>query len=59
MCGYVAAKDKIYDVPLTTNECETIEDACIASLHFWIIHDCNIVENILYLHVLIQNTVTA
>ena len=38
MRGYVAAKNEIYDVPLTTYECETIEDACIASLHFLITH---------------------
>ena len=44
MRGYVAAKDKIYDVPLTTYECETVEDACIASLHFLITHDCNILK---------------
>ncbi len=44
MRGYVAAKDIIYDVPLTTYECETVEDACIASLHFLITHECNILK---------------
>ena len=44
MRGYVAAKNKIYDVPLTTYECETVEDACIASLHFLITHNCNLLQ---------------
>lgn len=44
MRGYVAAKNEIYDVPLTTYECETVEDACIASLHFLITHECNILK---------------
>ena len=44
MRGYVAAKNKIYDVPLTTYECETVEDACIASLHFLITHNCNLLK---------------
>ncbi len=44
MRGYVAAKDTIYDVPLTTYECETVEDACIASLHFLITHNCNLLK---------------
>lgn len=44
MRGYVAAKNEIYDVPLTTYECETVEDACISSLHFLITHECNILK---------------
>ena len=44
MRGYMAAKNEIYDVPLTTYECETVEDACIASLHFLITHECNILK---------------
>ena len=44
MRGYVAARNEIYDVPLTTYECETVEDACIASLHFLITHECNILK---------------
>ena len=44
MRGYVAAKEEIYDVPLTTYECETVDDACIASLHFLITHNCNIMK---------------
>ena len=44
MRGFVAAKNEIYDVPLTTYECETVEDACIASLHFLITHNCNLLK---------------
>ena len=44
MRGYVAAKNEIYDVPLTTYECGTVEDACIASLHFLITHNCNLLK---------------
>lgn len=44
MRGYVAAKNEIYDVPLTTYECETVEDACISSLHFLITHNCNLLK---------------
>ena len=44
MRGFVAAKNQIYDVPLTTYECETVEDACIASLHFLITHNCNLLK---------------
>lgn len=44
MRGYVAAKNEIYDVPLTTYECETVEDACIVSLHFLITHNCNLLK---------------
>lgn len=44
MRGFVAAKDEIYEVPLTTYECETVEDACVASLHFLITHNCNILK---------------
>lgn len=42
MRGYVAAGNEIYDLPLTTYECETVEDACIASLHFLITRSYNI-----------------
>ena len=44
MRGYVAAKNEIFDVPLTTYDCETVEDACIASLHFLITHNCNLLK---------------
>lgn len=44
MRGYVAAKNKFYNVPLTTYECKTVEDACIASLHFLITHNCNLLK---------------
>lgn len=42
MRGFIAAEDEIYEVPYTTYDCETVEDACIASLHFLITHNCNI-----------------
>jgi hypothetical protein len=42
MRGFVAASNEMYDVPLTTYDCETVEDACIASLHFLITHKYNI-----------------
>lgn len=38
MLGFVAAGAKVYDVPFTTYKCNTVEDACIASLHFLITH---------------------
>lgn len=42
MRGFIAAGNKVYDLPLTTYDCETVEDACIASLHFITTHGYNI-----------------
>ena len=42
MRAYLAAGSKIYDTPLTVYQCESIEDACIASLHFLITNQYNI-----------------
>jgi len=42
MRAYLAAEDRIYDVPLTVYQCDSIEDVCIASLHFLITHKFNI-----------------
>ena len=40
--GFIAAENEIFEVPYTTYTCETVDDACIASLHFLITHNCNI-----------------
>ncbi len=40
--GFLEIGETVYDVPLTVYECETIEDACCASLHFLITHKFNI-----------------
>ena len=40
--GFIAAENEMFEVPYTTYSCETVEDACIASLHFLITHNCNI-----------------
>ncbi len=42
MRAYLAAGTEIYDTPLTVYQCESIEDACIASLHFLITNQYNI-----------------
>lgn len=42
MRGFIAGGDKVFDIPLTTYTCDTVEDACIASLHFLITHGYNI-----------------
>lgn len=42
MRAYLAAGTEVYDTPLTVYQCETIEDACIASLHFLITNQYNI-----------------
>lgn len=42
MRGFIAGGDKVFDVPLTTYTGDTVEDACIASLHFLITHGYNI-----------------
>ena len=42
MRAYIAAGSDIYDSPLTVYQCESIEDACIASLHFLITNQYNI-----------------
>lgn len=42
MRAYLAAGAEIYEAPLTVYHCESIEDACIASLHFLITHQYNI-----------------
>lgn len=42
MRGFIAAGNKVYDLPLTTYDCETVAEACIASLHFIITHGYNI-----------------
>lgn len=42
MRAYLAAGTEVYDAPLTVYECESIDDACIASLHFLIVHNYNI-----------------
>lgn len=42
MRGFIAAEDDLFEVPYTTYDCETVEDACIASLHFLVTHNCNI-----------------
>lgn len=42
MRAYLAAGTEIYDTPLTVYPCESIEDVCIASLHFLIVNNYNI-----------------
>lgn len=42
MRAYLAAGTEVYDSPLTVYQCQTIEDACIASLHFLITNNYNI-----------------
>ena len=42
MRAYLAAGTEIYDTPLTVYQCESIEDVCIASLHFLITNNYNI-----------------
>lgn len=42
MRAYLAAGAEVYDTPLTVYQCESIEDVCIASLHFLIINQYNI-----------------
>lgn len=42
MRAYLAAGTEVYDIPLTVYQCESIEDACIASLHFLISNQYNI-----------------
>lgn len=38
MRAFLAYGRHVYDVPLTVYDCETVEDVCIASLHFLITH---------------------
>ncbi len=42
MRAYLAAGSEIYDAPITVYHCETLEDACIASLHYLISNHYNI-----------------
>ena len=42
MRGFLSHGSEVYDVPVTVYTCDTIEDACIASLHFMIGHRINI-----------------
>lgn len=42
MRAYLAAGTEVYDAPLTVYQCESIDDACIASLHFLIVNNYNI-----------------
>lgn len=42
MRAYLAAGEKIFHVPLMVYNCNTIEDVCIASLHFLITHKFHI-----------------
>ena len=42
MRAFLASGNKVFQDPLMTYECETIEDACIASLHFLITHKFHI-----------------
>ena len=42
MRAFLSAGDKVFQEPLMTYDCETIEDACIASLHFLITHKFHI-----------------
>ena len=42
MRAYLAAGTEIYDNPLAVYQCESIEDACIASMHFLITNNYNI-----------------
>ena len=42
MRAYLAAGTEIYDTPLTVYQCNSIEDVCIASLHFLIVNQHNI-----------------
>ena len=42
MRAYLTAGAEIYDSPLTVYQCESIEDACVASLHFLITNQYNI-----------------
>ena len=42
MRAYLSAGEKVFQYPLMSYECETIEDACVASLHFLITHKFHI-----------------
>lgn len=42
MRAYLTAGSMIYDTPLTVYQCDSVEDACIASLHFLITNRYNI-----------------
>ena len=42
MRAFLASGNKVFQDPLMTYECESIEDACIASLHFLITHKFHI-----------------
>ena len=42
MRAYLADATEIYDTPLTVYQCNSIEDVCIASLHFLIVNQYNI-----------------
>ena len=42
MRAFLAYGNKVFQDPLMTYDCETIEDACIASLHFLITHKFHI-----------------
>ncbi len=42
MRGFLKYGDEVYDTPLTVYTCDTVEDACVASLHFLITHKINI-----------------
>lgn len=42
MRAYLSAGEKVFQYPLMTYQCETIEDVCIASLHFLITHKFHI-----------------
>jgi len=42
MRAYLSAGEKVFQYPLMTYQCETIEDICIASLHFLITHKFHI-----------------
>ena len=40
--GFLVSGKDVYDVPFTVYECETVDDACCASLHFLITHNFTI-----------------
>jgi hypothetical protein len=42
MRAYLSAGERVFQYPLMSYECETIEDACVASLHFLITHKFHI-----------------
>ena len=42
MRAFLSAGERVFQYPLMSYECETIEDACIASLHFLITHKFHI-----------------